>query len=340
MYSENKSIKEMRENIIKEISYWSLSKEKFLNIISPPYNLSEIFGEIILSFVKLNKKILYITNEEAGNIKIIENIKNKSDFKKYTYYKKNSDYKDSTLVISEHKIMNNIKEKFDLVIYDDIKSFSFYTNRQISKAAMCMCKNEGKIIAYSIERIFPNSREIVFPIRENCCPIIEPKFISTRINLNKDIPYVAYEYIKWSIETNRKVVVYVPSEDKVKDVYEYLSKYCSKFTRSTLSFIKSKANKKDLYNLKKIKDGIVITNNFHDIHFKLRNINVMVFFSDDSYFNYKKLVYLCAKVGKNENKYKGEVIFLGKYDTEDIDKAKDITRYFNKEAWEMNLLKI
>ena len=66
----------------------------------------------------------------------------------------------------------------------------------------------------------------------------------------------------------------------------------------------------------------------------------MVYFANDPEFNYKKLIYFCGSVGRGEKDWKGEVIFLSNEETEDMEKAKNITRNFNKEAWEMGLLKI
>ena len=331
---------EKKERILKQIVDWSLGREKILNIISPPYNLTHTFIEVILQFTSMNKRVLYITNEEAGEAYIINVIKKKSSFRKYMYFKENSDLKDALLVVARHEMLNKLDERFDLVIYDDIKSFSLYTKEEIAEATMKKSKSDGKIISYSIEKIFETSREILIPVRENNYPMIEPKFISTRIDINKDIPYVIYEYLEWSINSNNKVIVYVPDEERVVNVYKYLAKYCSKFNDDTLYFIKNKNNKNILYKFVNMKRGIVITNHFNDIDFDLSNVIVMVFFADDRSFDYKKLVYLCGKVGRSEKTLKGEVIFLGNYETEDIDKSKSITRYFNKEAWEMNLLRL
>lgn len=329
-----------KDKILKQIFDWSLGKEKFLNILSPPYNLSNTFIQIILEFTTNNKRVLYITNEEAGEVDILNKLKKKSSFRKYVYFKENSEYKDATLVIARHENLDKFNDEFDLVIYDDTKSFSLYSKENIAEAAIRKSKIYGKLIGCSIEGIFPNSREILLPVRENNYPMIEPKFVSTRIDINKDIPYVIYEYLEWSINYNNKVIVYVPDEERVMNVYKYLSKYCSKFSDSTLYYIEGKSSNNILYKFINMKNGIIITDHFNDIDFHLNNINIMVFFADDKYFDYKKLVYFCGKVGRSERTLRGEVIFLGNYETEDIEKSKSIARYFNKEAWEMNLLRI
>ena len=63
----------------------------------------------------------------------------------------------------------------------------------------------------------------------------------------------------------------------------------------------------------------------------------MVFFADNSQYNYKNLVHFCGKVGRGESIKRAEVIFLSNSISKDMEAAKNITRSFNKEAWEMNL---
>ncbi|MCY6958800.1 hypothetical protein [Clostridium brassicae] len=326
------------KKISHQILEWGFSKERYLNVVSPPYISTDIFVEIILSFIRQNKKILYITNENDSEIEIVEKIKKESKFRRYTYLKENSKFQESLLIIARHEMADKLNCKFDLIIYDEIKNFSEYKIYDIIDIMNRRAHDDTKLITCFIEKIFQNKREIVLPVRNNVYPLIEPKFISTRVDINKDIPYVIYEYLEWSLKINsQKVVVYVPCEDKLYKVYKYLALYCDRMNKNILSFVKNKSNKKILNNFLKMKEGLLITN---DLYSDISNSSVMVFFADDKVFDYKKLVYISGKVGKSEKKPKGEVIFLGNCETEDIDKAKNITRNFNKEAWEMNLLRI
>lgn len=337
MFLKHSNLKREKESISDQILAWSSSREKYLNVTSPPYNSSEIFINIILNFVYRNKRVLYITNENSIYVEITEKIKKMSKFRRYTYLKEKSNFQDALLLIAKHEMLNKLNYKFDLVIYDDIKSFSSRTKYEIIEAMTSKAKDSAKIIAYSIEKTFENKKEIILPVRDNSYPIIEPKFIGTRVDISKDIPYVVYEYIEWYLKTKQKVIIYVPQEIKVKNVYGYLSLYFSKLDRNVMFFIKNKNDKKILENFIKVKQGIMITDDFY---FDVNNVNVMVFFANDQLFNYKKLVYLCGKAGRSGKNRRGEVIFLGNCETEAIDKAKNITRHFNKEAWEMNLLKV
>ena len=58
----------------------------------------------------------------------------------------------------------------------------------------------------------------MFPIGENMdlvyllnpMPMIEPRFLNTRIKLEDDIPLAVYEYVKW-FSYNNKNVIYILS---------------------------------------------------------------------------------------------------------------------------------
>jgi len=71
----------------------------------------------------------------------------------------------------------------------------------------------------------------------------------------------------------------------------------------------------------------------------INDIDIIVINAENSRFDYKKIVYLCGKVGARE-KYLGEVILISREVSDDMEKAKDITRYFNKLVWERGLLKV
>lgn len=325
-------------SINEKILNWGLSNEKCLNVVTPPYTSSDIFIGVILSFVKKNKKVLYITNEDDTDVDVIQKIKNTSKFRQYTYLRESSDFENSLLVIAKHERLHRINIEFDLIIYNDVRRLSYYTTREISEAVRTLASKETKLIVCSINKTFNNGREITIPVRANGYPLAEPKFISTRIDISKDIPSVVYEYLQWCLKINKqKVVIYVPDSQRIAMVYDYLSFYIKELEEKIFRYDICEKNKKNLSSFKKIKKAVLVTNDFYS---DIGNCNIMVFFAEDNIFDYKKLVYLSGKVGKDEINSLGEAIFLANCETQDMEEAKDITRNFNKEAWEMNLLRI
>lgn len=329
-----------KERIGSEILNWSLGNERFLNVVSLPYNLSEIFIKVILNYVNSGKRVIYITNEEENRVNILNAIKKYSDFRGYTYIRKlNSNIK-ARLKVCSCKSVLEIKEKFDLIIYDEIRSFPVLNKYEILELMTRVSEEETKFIVYSIESLFRNKREIVLPVKNDRIPMVEPRTILTRIDINKDIPFVVYDYLKWSIISNRRVIIYAPSEEKIKNIYRYINNYCSDFTKNIMCCEKDKKDKKQIANFEKMKRAVLITNDFQQTFSDIKNTDVMVYFANDPEYDYKKLIYFCGNVGRSERDSKGEVIFLANEETEEMERAKNIMRNFNKEAWEMGLLRI
>jgi Superfamily II DNA/RNA helicase required for DNA uptake (late competence protein) len=337
---KKKSLSNEKEKVANDILNWSTGNERFLNVISTPCNSAEIFLKVILHYVERNKNVIYITNENYDDVNILNLIKKNTDFRDYTYIKTLKTNNNSSLRICDFTNALELKEKFDLVIYDDIRSFPSHGKYEILDLVYKMSNENTKLVVYSIECILKNSREMILPIKDNRIPIIEPRTILTRIDINKDIPFVIYDYLRWSIDSDRKVIICVPDEEKLKNVYLYINNYCHNISRNIICLRKGKIDKKLIANFQKMKKAIVITNDFEHVFPSSANVDIMVYFADDLQFNYKKLIYFCGSVGRSERYWKGEVIFLANEETEDMEKAKNITRNFNKEAWEMGLLKI
>ncbi|WP_125153368.1 hypothetical protein [Clostridium rectalis] len=320
------------------IDKWIKGKDKFLNIVTVPYNTSEIFIKGIINYTNLGKKILYITNEKDGCIELLNEIKRNTLFRKYSYVRSGSMSFHTNLIVCNFKVALNIREKFDLVIYDDIRSISKYESCDIAKLIVTLGSDETKFIAYSTDKIFNRGKELLLPVNKDKNPIIEPRIILTKIDLNKDIPYLVYEYIKWCSQCERKAVIYVPDKDKLDNVFNYLNIYCKRLRNSLIYFSLEDTDLKILNNYMKMKNSIIITDDLEERLFEIKNVDVMVFFADNRAFNYKNLVYFCGKAGGKDKSGKGEVIFLANENTYHMDKAKEVTRRFNKEAWDLGLL--
>lgn len=330
------------EKVSSYLKTWIFSKEKLLNIVTVPNNSSYILVETILTFANNNKKVLYITEEEE-NIDIILNIKKISEFKEYSYIKNIKNLQEKKLLVCNTEIALQLEKKFDLVIFDDIRKTSELHRKSIHKIIKSKLKENGKGIAYSIEPIFPNKRDIVLPLYKNSTPIIEPRIITTKVNLNYDIPYMIYDYLKWSIEINKKVLIYVPDTYRLKNVYKYFENNYKNISKNIFYYSKDHENIKALSNFKYLKKAIIITDDFNDKTYNInqdRDTNIMVFFADDDAYNYKNLIYFCGEMVLKKGGSMKEVIFVCNEETKEIDKTKKITREFNKEAWEMGLLSI
>ncbi|MCM8709751.1 hypothetical protein M2651_01780 [Clostridium sp. SYSU_GA19001] len=328
------------QKISESIFNWCLGKGRALNIISPPYNSPSIFLKTIMHFMEKNKKVLYITGENEENIKILSLIKKYTDFRSYTYVRNSFVPVNSSLIVCNYKNAIRLKNKYDLVIYDDINSFPQYHSYEILDLIIKCMNENGRAICFSVESIFKNVKDIIIPTRSNKKPIAEPRYIITRVDLNKDMPYMIYDYLNFSIENDRKVIIYLSDSEKVHNIFSYLCNFKSNLSRNIMYYIHGESDEKLLNNFSTMKRAILVTNDFKERLISLKDTDIVVYFADDTIFDYKKLVYFCGKVGRSETLRPPEVIFLANSESEHMDKAKKIIRYFNKEAWEQGLLNI
>ncbi|MBC8059316.1 MAG: hypothetical protein H7Y18_01470 [Clostridiaceae bacterium] len=330
-------IENVEDNISKEILNWSFGNERFLNIIAPPYSSIKTLLTTLRTYLSKGNRVLYVTNEKINEIQIEEELK-RLGFKNYTYVKNpDSNYKDSLLVLCSFEGMYMIKGEFKVVIIDDSRDFPEYKSEGIIDLISNNYFSEAKYISFSLESIFEGFKEIIIPVRENKLPIVEPRFLNTRIDLSKEIPFVAYEYIKWSLKAGRNIIIYVPDKHSVKQVFTYLSSFKDEVNKHIMYFLKESLDERAIQNYSRSKEAILITNDFKKAYSSVRESDIMVFFADNSQYNYKSLVHFCGKVGRGESLKRAEVIFLSNSISEDMETAKSITRSFNKEAWEMNL---
>ncbi|MBU3156803.1 hypothetical protein [Clostridium estertheticum] len=341
VYYAKLNLSKEKDEISKGIFKAYINGENNIDIVSVFYNSSDIFLKTIVTYANENKNILYITNEDERNIDILYYINKYSNLGQYVYssttnYTSESGY----LYICSHENALKLQEKFDLVIYNDIRSFPKFNKEQIKNILLKMRGEEGLAIAYCVENVLSEDNTIMFPIKNANIPIIEPRIITTRINLSLDIPLVVYEYLNWSIISNRKVIIFVPDAQKVMSVFAYLSNFKKKLSENIVLFIKSRSDDNIKVNFMNKDKGILVTNDFEENYLEFHSIDVIVYFADNVKFDYKQLFFLSSKVGRFENIQRGEAIFLANAQTVQMDKAKSMASKFNEKAWERGLLNI
>lgn len=325
-------------NCTSKISKWYNKQSKILSIVTNPYNTSLIFLSIIKSLIKEKNKILYVWNGEGYNRELIESLK--KDGLNFTYSYMEEKEISANLVFVNFKNIRNIKEYYDLCIIDDISKYSTFSKEEIREYIEYLYLYSKRIISYSIEKIINmgTSFNISDLIRREV--FVEPRIITTRVKLDEDMPYTLYDYLMWFKSNNRKVIIYAPNEEKINKIFNYYTNELKIKDIKIIKFLKNN-NVKDIEYIYKIKNKsvFIITNNIREYSKGEDSIDIVALFADESFYNYKKILYFCADVGKNvKNKNIGEVLLVAKDISEDMDLAKDMTRGYNKNIWERGLL--
>lgn len=338
MYCIKKNIAANEEKkLCQKILNFYDSKERYLNIISVPYNSSAIFINVILKCILEDKKVLYITGEREGSISIIDELKKYTLFREYEYIRNKKNAHKKNFCICDIETSAELTDGFDIYIYDDISSFSEDSSLETINYMKRSINNSAKMIFFTIESI-KDCSEISYPIANNRQPLVEPRILMTRLDLNRDIPLEAFEYIKYSLSLRRNIVIYVPTASIAVNTSDILRKYCNGSGINVLYHIKAGSNMKTAMKFIKVKNTIMVTDDCSDIFINCKDMDVMIFFADNEVFNYKKLLYICSRAGRRIEQKRGEAILLAREDTYEMKKAKNIAQNFNKEAWENGLL--
>lgn len=323
------------EDANKNIKYWFDNKaSKILNVISYPFNELYIFNDVIKEVINNNNNVLYMTckkeNEEI--IKYLEECNiNHCHIEEYDENKAVP-----SVILSEVNILTNIKGRFGLVIIDDISGLSCLNNVELLECIDVLYNKCDKMIIYSYDNAMKNVDSLYVGSLMRSKPIIEPRIITTRIDLSSDMPYIAYDYIKMFKKKKRKLFIFVPDEDKRDDVYNYLSKKLNIEEKSKLICSNDRNNIREEIECLEDEPLIVVSS---DIYYDIKDIqdtDVIIYYSDDASFDTKKLVYICGEVGYKDKE--GEVLLLSNNISRSMEESKEITRKYNKHLWKRGLV--
>lgn len=311
-------------DVSKGIYKWYKSGVKTLYISACPFNTNIIFQDIINYLISKRKRVLYISSEGCKEKNLLEG-------KHITYCTLNRGIGECDINFVKYENLEFIEGKYDLVILDDISNFSCVNNEKLRGIYNSAIKKAERIIVYSLEEVSVLGDKI------KCTPLIgkkpfsEPRIISTRIDLNIDIPYILYDYVKWFKDNKRSVIIYVPNSDALENVYDYYS------NKLKLNNVLIKKIYKDRYenSVLKVKNKArFIITDYKEISLEGTNIgDAIVLFADSSEYSYKQLMYICGQISKISSG-NSEVLFVTREVTDTIDKVSSVTRDFNKMLWE------
>lgn len=323
---------------IEKIDYWYKKGLKYLTIITVPFNTSHIFLEIIQELVDAKEQILYVWGIEGENKELITALKDFNLDINHSYTKNGKS--DSDIVFVNYKNLINIKSKYKLIIFDDVTYFSDITSEEL-RIYIEMCSSIAeRIIIYSIEKIDLIGEKIELAAYNYNQPFLEPRILTTRIDLNKDIPYSLYDYLTWFRDEKHNVAIYVPDKESINHVFSYFN---NKLKLENVKIIKA-STKNDIkkyedvlkYNNKSI---FIVTHKIKELLKCYAIEDSIVLFADDYRYTYKKLIYICGYLRKI-NQGSSEILLVSNNISDDIEKARSMARDFNKKVWDKNLKKL
>lgn len=298
-----------------EISKWYNDEEdKIINLICEPYEPLLLVNRLILQRIEKNEKVLYVS-------------KYKKDIKGLESYKGIVDYVNFNDVYK-------IKDLYNLIVIDDI---SFYSNKseiELMENISFLIKKCYKLVLCSISNVVNNVRSIELSDIEKENHFIEPRVMATRLDLTSSMPYILYDYLKWFNKEKRNVIVYVPNKKKGTEIYNY---YIETLTMNKDLYVVQSEDKELLNDVERLKfkdkSCIIITNKLHNYLDYISDIDLIFYFADEKFFDYKKIIFACAALTKDSSVTR-ELILLCNEETNNIEQAKGLARKYNKFIWE------
>ncbi|WP_415337804.1 hypothetical protein [Clostridium perfringens] len=312
LYGNNLRVENRYSHILKK--WYVKSNDRFINLICEPYQKLNFIESLIGDCLINNEKVLYVGKSR----KVCKNEQLNS---------MNFDF------INFNNIFN-IKKNFDLIIYDDVSLYSNKSSIECNEDLMYLKRLSKKIVICSVDKVFNNIKHIEILNNQRKTHFLEPRLITTRVNLETSMPYTLYDYIEWFIREKRILVVYVPNKFNLNKIYEYYTEDLNLENKVKIVKEDKKNSFLNIVNESRFKkEGIIfITDSLHEYFDSIPECDMVIYSFEKDIVDYKKIIFACGALCKDKCTGR-EVILLSNEEGDNIETASRLARGFNKTLW-------
>lgn len=319
------------ENLSKELINWyENSTIKAINVVSVPYRGMEPL-EGLLDKIAGRVRILYISGEPVADDSIEEFLLDRG-----IDYVTQEDGEAQTVILDFDDAFR-IQDSYDLIIYDDLNTFPTHRKSEMQELLNHLYYKAEHIIAYSIERVFRNVINLEIPLKMDRSFVTEPRFIDTKVDIRSSIPNSIYDYINFFFSDSRHVMIFVPDTPTMIGMEKYLTRINPELKNHMHDITGSSELDVSLLLESSPFSKILFTEKMSDYRSVPVNFEFIVSNSDIARYDYRQFVFLCLRSGLYDD-LNGEVILVSKTMTFDMDRAKVLTRDYNRVIWENDQL--
>ena len=318
LYGNDLRVENRYSHILKK--WYVKSNDRFINLICEPYQKLNFIESLISDCLINNEKVLYVGKSR----KVCKNEQLNS---------MNFDF------INFNNIFN-IKKNFDLIIYDDVSLYSNKSSIECNEDLMYLKRLSKKIVICSVDKVFNNIKHIEILNNQRKTHFLEPRLITTRVNLENSMPYTLYDYIEWFIREKRILVVYVPNKFNLNKIYEYYTEDLNLENKVKIVKEDKKNSFLNIVNESRFKkEGIIfITDSLHEYFDSIPECDMVIYSFEKDIVDYKKIIFACGALCKNKCTGR-EVILLSNEEGDNIETARRLARGFNKTLWRESEIK-
>ncbi|MDK0619853.1 hypothetical protein P5E90_03075 [Clostridium perfringens] len=312
LYGNDLRVENRYSHILKK--WYVKSNDRFINLICEPYQKLNFIESLIGDCLINNEKVLYVGKSR----KVCKNEQLNS---------MNFDF------VNFNNIFN-IKKNFDLIIYDDVSLYSNKISIECNEDLMYLKRLSKKIVICSVDKVFNNIKHIEILNNQRKTHFLEPRLITTRVNLETSMPYTLYDYIEWFIREKRILVVYVPNKFNLNKIYEYYTEDLNLENKVKIVKEDKKNSFLNIVNESRFKkEGIIfITDSLHEYFDSIPECDMVIYSFEKDIVDYKKIIFACGALCKDKCTGR-EVILLSNEEGDNIETARRLARGFNKTLW-------
>ena len=312
LYGNDLRVENRYSHILKK--WYVKSNDRFINLICEPYQKLNFIESLIGDCLINNEKVSYVGKSR----KVCKNEQLNS---------MNFDF------VNFNNIFN-IKKNFDLIIYDDVSLYSNKSSIECNEDLMYLKRLSKKIVICSVDKVFNNIKHIEILNNQRKTHFLEPRLITTRVNLETSMPYTLYDYIEWFIREKRILVVYVPNKFNLNKIYEYYTEDLNLENKVKIVKEDKKNSFLNIVNESRFKkEGIIfITDSLHEYFDSIPECDMVIYSFEKDIVDYKKIIFACGALCKNKCTGR-EVILLSNEEGDNIETARRLARGFNKTLW-------
>lgn len=312
LYGNDLRVENRYSHILKK--WYVKSNDRFINLICEPYQKLNFIESLIGDCLINNEKVLYVGKSR----KVCKNEQlNSMNFN----------------FVNFNNIFN-IKKNFDLIIYDDVSLYSNKSSIECNEDLMYLKRLSKKIVICSVDKVFNNIKHIEILNNQRKTHFLEPRLITTRVNLETSMPYTLYDYIEWFIREKRILVVYVPNKFNLNKIYEYYTEDLNLENKVKIVKEDKKNSFLNIVNESRFKkEGIIfITDSLHEYFDSIPECDMVIYSFEKDIVDYKKIIFACGALCKDKCTGR-EVILLSNEEGDNIETARRLARGFNKTLW-------
>ncbi|WP_221387685.1 hypothetical protein [Clostridium perfringens] len=312
LYGNDLRVENRYSHILKK--WYVKSNDRFINLICEPYQKLNFIESLIGNCLINNEKVLYVG-------------KSRKVCKSEQLNSMNFNF------VNFNNIFN-IKKNFDLIIYDDVSLYSNKSSIECNEDLMYLKRLSKKIVICSVDKVFNNIKHIEILNNQRKTHFLEPRLITTRVNLENSMPYTLYDYIEWFIREKRILVVYVPNKFNLNKIYEYYTEDLNLENKVKIVKEDKKNSFLNIVNESRFKkEGIIfITDSLHEYFDSIPECDMVIYSFEKDIVDYKKIIFACGALCKDKCTGR-EVILLSNEEGDNIETARRLARGFNKTLW-------